>query len=142
MKLYMHDKPYDGDRLKQYVIKVNTWIGKRTICYIIATEDCFKDFIHGGINNIRADYNHIEDYSKKQLYKYTTIISYTNDSSYSCKIRIKFTKYMTFLVWRDRNITINKLKRFIKSPINGIKNTILKHKVKSKAQYFEEFYNK
>lgn len=141
MKIYVYDKPYDGN-LKTYTIKVNTLIGKRVICYIIATEDNFKDFIHGGINNIRAEYNHIEYYSKKQLYKYTTQMSHITDSSYFCKIEIKFTKYMTFLVWKDRNATINKLKRFIKSPISVIKNTILKYKIKSKVQDFEEFYNK
>lgn len=141
MKLHIYDKPCD-DNLKTYTIKVNTLIGKRVICYIIATEDNFKDFMHGGINNIRADYNYIEDYSKKQLYKYTTQISYITDNSYSRKIKIKFTKYMTFLVWKDRNVTINKLKRFIKFPINVIKNTILKYKIKSKVQDFKEFYNK
>lgn len=136
MKLHIYDKPYDNGNLKIYTIKVNTLIGKRPICYIIADIASFANFIYGGINNIRSEYNYIEDSDKEYLYKYTMHYGYNH------RMRIKFTKYMTFLVWKDRNITINKLKRFIKSPINIIKNTILRYKIKTKIQDFEEFYNK
>ena len=76
MKLHIYDKPCDGIGLKLYIIKVNGLIRKRTICYIVADEASFTNFIHGGINNIRAKYNYIESSNKDYLYKYT--IHYTS----------------------------------------------------------------
>lgn len=135
MKLHIYNKSYNNI-FKIYIVKVNTLIGKRAICYIIANDISFLDFISGGIDNIKAEYNYIEYFNKDCLYKYTRHTYYNNN------LRIKFTKYMTFIVWKDRNVTITKLKRFIKSPINIIKNIIFEHKIKSKTQDFEEFYNK
>ena len=136
MKLHIYSKPCDNGNLRIYTIKVNTLIGKRVICYIKADKISFSNFIYGGMDTIRSEYNYIEHFYKGDRYRYI------RHCSHCCKLSIKFTKYMTFIVWVDRNITINKLKRFIKSPINVIKNTILKYKIKSKVQDFEEFYNK
>ena len=81
-------------------------------------------------------YNYTEYCSKNDLYRYSRHVSY------KCDIRIKFTKYMTFLIWKRRNINIDTLIRYIHSPIVSIKNTILRFKIKDKVRDFEEFYNK
>ena len=136
MKLYITNKPYKDGILNTYVIKVNSLIGKKTICYVIADEFSFYNFMSSNFNNIVAIYNYTEYCSKNDLYRYSRHVSY------KCDIRIKFTKYMTFLIWKRRNINIDTLIRYIHSPIVSIKNTILRFKIKDKIRDFEEFYNK
>lgn len=136
MKLYINNKPFEDGVLNTYTIKVNSLIGKKTICYIIADEFSFYNFISSGFNNIAANYNYVEHCSKNDLYNYSRHVSYR------CDIRIKFTKYMTFLIWKRRNINIDTLVRYINAPIVSIKNAILRFRIKNKVHDFEDFYNK
>ena len=136
MKIYIDNGLFKDGILKTYDIKVKSLIGKRTICHVIADDVSFSNLICSGINNIIAEYNYIECVNKDHLYKYIKC------SDYDGYLSIKFTKYMSYIIWKNRNTTITKLKRFIKSPIVAIKNIILLYKVKNKVQDFEEFYNK
>lgn len=136
MKVYIDNGPFKDGILKTYNIKVKSLIGKKIICYIITDDIGFYNFMPDNFNNLVSAYNYIEYSNKNNLYRYTRHIFYKTD------MRIKFTKYMTFLIWKRRNVTINTIIRCIKSPIVTIKNIILRFKVKSKIQNFEEFYNK
>ena len=136
MKLYITNKPFEDGILNTYIIKVNSLIGKKTICYVIADEFSFYNFVSSGFNNIVTTYKHIELSNKNDLYKHSKRVSYRYT------IRIKFTKYMTFLIWKRRNINIDTFIRYINAPIVSIKNVILRFKAKNKIHDFEEFYNK
>ena len=136
MRLYITNEPLEEGILNTYTIKVNSLIGKKTICYVIADEFSFYNFISANFNNIVAVYNYTEYSSKNDLYRYSRHVSYKQD------IRIKFTKYMTFLIWKRRNINIDTFIRYVHSPIVSIKNAILKFKTRNKLHDFEEFYNK
>ena len=136
MRVYIDNEPFKEGVLKTYTVKVKSLIGKKTICHIIADDFSFFNFMPFNFDNIVATYNYVEHFNKNDIYRYTRHVSYMTD------IRIKFTKYMKFLIWKRRNVTINTLMRYIKSPIIEIKNIILRFKVKSKIQDFEEFYNK
>lgn len=136
MKVYVDNGPFKDGILKTYNIKVKSLIGKKIICYIIADDISFYNFMPDDFNNLVAAYNYIEHSNKNNLYEYTRCVFYKTD------IRIKFTKYMTFLIWKRRNVVINTIIHYIKFPIVAIKNIILQFKIKNKIQDFEEFYNK